>query len=71
MLIMYPNQPQYGISEMTKIKLKTEKPQKTRSGLYLDKTLHEKVKETAEHNGLSYNETLVLLIKRGLETSQQ
>lgn len=56
---------------MTKIKLKTEKPQKTRSGLYLDKTLHEQVKETAEHNGLSYNETLVLLIKRGLETSQQ
>lgn len=56
---------------MSKIKLKSEKPQKTRSGLYLDKDLHDQVKSVAEHNGLSYNETLVLLIKRGLETSKQ
>lgn len=55
---------------MTHIKLKSEKPEKTRSGLYLDKELHEQVKNTAEHNSLSYNETLVLLIKRGLEASK-
>ena len=55
---------------MPPVKLKSEKPQKTRSGLYLDKELHLKVKQVAEHNQLSYNETLVLLIKRGLEASK-
>lgn len=55
---------------MQKVKLKSEKPEKTRSGLYLDKDLHEQVKGVASDNGLSYNETLILLIKRGLEISK-
>jgi hypothetical protein len=52
------------------LKLKSEKTEKTRSGLYLDKELHEKVKSVAVLNGLSYNETLILLIKRGLKVSE-
>lgn len=48
------------------LKLKSEKPVKIRSGLYLDRLLHEQVKEVAASNGLSYNETIILLIKRGL-----
>lgn len=52
------------------LKLKSEKPLKTRSGIYLDKDLHDQVKSVAKHNGLSYNETVILLIKRGLESSK-
>lgn len=53
------------------IKLKSERPEKTRSGIYLDKELHDRVKSVAKHNSLSYNETVILLIKRGLDNSQQ
>lgn len=52
------------------LKLKSERPEKTRSGIYLDRELHEQVKSVAKHNSLSYNETVILLIKRGLESSK-
>lgn len=55
---------------MAHLKLKSEKPEKTRSGLYLDRELYDQVKRTAAHNGMSYNETLILLIKRGIEASK-
>ena len=48
------------------IELTSEKPQKTRTGLYIDETLFRQVQLIAERNGLSVNETFILLIKKGI-----
>ena len=54
------------------ILLKVEpKKEKIRWGLYLDKELHEVVREIAELNDLSYNETVNALIKAGIKASKE
>lgn len=42
------------------------KPKKARSGLYLDQDLYDSVKGIAVRSGLSYNETVIELIKAGI-----
>lgn len=53
---------------MAKLKLISEKKVKIRSGIYLEKELLEKVKEVARQNRLSINETMVQLIKKGMNS---
>jgi len=47
------------------------KKEKIRWGLYLDKELHVVVKEIAEANDLSYNETVNALIRAGINASKE
>lgn len=51
---------------LSSIVLQAQKPKKARSGLYLDQDLYEAVKGIAERSGMSYNETMIELIKAGL-----
>ena len=44
------------------------KPEKTRTGLYLDRELHEEVKAIAQRSGTSYNEAISTLVKKGIES---
>jgi len=58
--------------ENSNIVLQAEpKPQKARAGLYLDKELHEAVKGIAARSGISYNETVIELIKAGIKSHQE
>lgn len=47
------------------------KPKKARAGLYLDQDLYDSVKGIAERSGMSYNETIIELIKAGIKAYQE
>ena len=49
------------------IQLKSERAPKVRTGLYIEEELLAQVRGIADHNGISVNEALVLLVKRGIE----
>ena len=51
--------------------LDSERAPKVRAGLYIEEALLDQVRGLAEHNQISVNESLILLIKRGIEASQQ
>lgn len=51
--------------------LDSERAPKVRAGLYIEEALLDQVRSLADHNNISVNESLVLLIKRGIAASQQ
>lgn len=53
------------------IQLRSERTPKIRTGLYIEEALLEQIRSIAEHNEISVNESVILLIKRGLDASQE
>lgn len=49
------------------IRLKSERAPKVRTGLYIEEELLAQIKAIADHNDISVNEAMVLLIKRGIQ----
>ena len=58
-------------AEHVTIQLRSERTPKTRTGLYIEEALLDQIRGIAEHNEISVNESLILLIKQGLEASQK
>lgn len=58
-------------AEHATIQLRSERAPKTRTGLYIEEALLDQIRGIAEHNDISVNEALVLLIKRGLQAPQK
>jgi len=58
-------------AEHATIQLRSERTPKIRTGLYIEEALLEQIRGIAEHNEISVNESVILLIKRGLDASQE
>lgn len=58
-------------AEHATIQLRSERAPKTRTGLYIEEALLDQIRGIAEFNEISVNESMILLIKRGLDASQE